>query len=296
LNGNTRFEQTWYGYTQQCAPQPVYYTLRRYSDAGGYRALVGEDQILAGTFVTITAVPPSGWHFVQWSGDFYTSSANPISFVVDHSGDITAYFEQDPPPPPPDPGPINNYDDSGCPQYTNCHSPIVLDLGDGGYQLSTKYDPVVFDIDATGSPIRLAWTASGAPMAFLALDQNGNGTIDDGSELFGNHTPLPSGVAANGFDALAQYDANHDGIVDANDPVWSSLLLWTDLNHDGISQAWEIVPVSQSSVTAIGLEYHWTGRRDQSGNTFRYESKVWIDNGHRSTSRPVYDIFFVAAR
>ena len=133
-------------------------------------------------------------------------------------------------------------------------------------------------------------------MAFLALDRNGNGKVDDGSELFGNHTPLPGGAsAANGFDALAQYDANHDGIIDVNDPIWSSLLLWTDLNHDGISQGWEIVPLNQSSVMAISLDYHWTGRRDVSDNTFRYESHVRMENGQHGDVRPVYDIFFVPA-
>jgi hypothetical protein len=292
--GHDRLEQTWYGYSQQCAPQPVYYTLRRYSDAGGYRALVGEDQILAGTYVTITAVPPSGWHFVQWSGDYYTSSANPISFVVDHSGDMTAYFEQDPPAPPHDPDII--YDDSGCPQYQNCHSPIVLNVGKGGYELTGKDDPVLFDIDANGRPIHMAWTAAGAPMAFLALDRNNNGKIDDGSELFGNHTPLPSGTSAvNGFEALAQCDANHDGVIDGNDPVWSSLLLWTDLNHDGVSQANEMASIGTSEVTGISVTDHWTGRRDGSGNTFRYESTVWMSGiGKRAVPRPVYDIFFAS--
>jgi len=131
-------------------------------------------------------------------------------------------------------------------------------------------------------------------MAFLALDRNHNGQIDDGSELFGDHTPLPGGAtAANGFKALVPYDANSDGIIDARDPIWSALLLWTDLSHDGISQASELLPVSQSTVDAISLDYHWSGRRDASGNHFRYESKVWMNHGGRqATPRPVYDVFF----
>lgn len=191
--------------------------------------------------------------------------------------------------------PIIIYEDSDCPQYQNCHSPVVLNLGSGKYEFSGKNDPVLFDIDATGEPIRIAWTAAGAPMAFLAFDRNNNGRIDDGSELFGNHTPLPDGgTARNGFAALVPYDANHDGVIDENDPIWSSLVLWTDLNHDGISQASELLPVNQSNVAAIGLDYHWTGRRDPSGNHFRYGSRVWMNHAPRATPRPVYDIFFVA--
>ncbi len=129
-------------------------------------------------------------------------------------------------------------------------------------------------------------------MAFLALDRNGNGTIDSGAELFGNHTPLASGgVAANGFIALAQYDSNGDGVIDARDPIWSSLLLWIDWNDDGISEPGELTPISQSSVTSISLSYHWTGRPDPTGNVYRYQATCAIG----SQNRPCYDIFFQRA-
>lgn len=49
-----------------------------------------------------------------------------------------------------------------------------------------------------------------------------------------------------------------------------------------------------SGLTAISLEHHWTGRRDSSGNAFRYKSKAWIeDKGKNATPRPVHEIFFV---
>jgi hypothetical protein len=177
-------------------------------------------------------------------------------------------------------------------------SPIVINMERGGYQLTGADNPVTFDIHATGSPIRMGWTTAGANEAFLCLDRNSNGVINNGAELFGNATILRNGSRArNGFDALSEFDENHDGVIDANDPVWSSLLLWSDLNHDGISQRAELMPIGETDVTAIGLDYHWTGRRDASGNRFRYESKVWMRRARgRPTPHPVYDIFFVSAR
>lgn len=182
--------------------------------------------------------------------------------------------------------PPPNRDNTGC---SSCDSPIVLNLGTGNYQTSPIDDPALFDVDADGMAERITWTARGTPMAFLALDRNGNGGIDNGSELFGNHTPLASGrSASNGFAALAEYDANGDSVIDSRDAVWKSLVLWTDANHDGISEMDELQPISSSKVEAVSLSYHFSGRTDPSGNVYRYGSTFVVD-GH---VRPCYDIFF----
>ena len=151
-------------------------------------------------------------------------------------------------------------------------------------------DPVEFDLDADGVLNRTAWTARGSQIAFLALDRNGNGGIDDGRELFGTATMLQSGLLAlNGFLALSEFDSNGDGVVDAVDAQWPSLLLWTDVNHDGLSQPEELRTVAASSIQGIGTEYRWTGRRDSHGNLFRYKGIAFFGHGRR----PIYDVFFI---
>jgi hypothetical protein len=156
--------------------------------------------------------------------------------------------------------------------------------------LSGADDPVSFDLDASGTPERVTWTARGSAIAFLALDRNGNGVIDNGSERFGNHTPLPSGgIAANGFAALAAFDDNHDGVIDASDAIWPHLLLWVDANHDGISQPDELTRLTDSGITRLALTDHWTGRRDAVGNTLRYEALFY----RGSVAHPYYDVYFV---
>jgi hypothetical protein len=134
-------------------------------------------------------------------------------------------------------------------------------------------------------------------MASLRVDRNGNGRVDDGSELFGNYTPLSDGrTAGNGFEALREFDDNGDGKIDARDTVWQRLLLWTDRNHDGVSQPDELTPIANSSVVSISVAYMWTGRRDRWGNTYRYESRVIVRAGDGSLlARPVYDIYFSRA-
>lgn len=173
-------------------------------------------------------------------------------------------------------------------------SPIVINFGSGGYRLTGADSPVTFDIAATGQAVRIDWTAAGADEAFLCLDRNHNGRIDDGAELFGTATPLQAGGRApNGFVALAELDDNHDGRIDEHDAIWSQLLLWRDANHDGISQPDELTPVAGSALVAISLDYHWTGRKDTWGNVFRYESQVIVQSaGTQPVPRPVYDVYF----
>ena len=86
-------------------------------------------------------------------------------------------------------------------------SPIIVDTGRDGYRLTSVKNGVHFDLNADGTPELTAWTRRDSDDAFLAMDRNGNGRIDDGTELFGNHTPAYADrtdvTALNGFEALA---------------------------------------------------------------------------------------------
>lgn len=89
--------------------------------------------------------------------------------------------------------------------------------------------PLVVQLDPA-TPIELAAPGidgvNAARTPWLVFDRNGDGaiTID---ELFGDATPLADGTyATNGFAALAQYDANGDGVIDARDPIFARLALW----------------------------------------------------------------------
>jgi hypothetical protein len=196
----------------------------------------------------------------------------------------------DPPPEPPSQCGGNTDFTSGC-------SPIVFNFERGAYRLTGLENPVLFDIAASGNPVHIGWTAAGADEAFLAVDRDHSGAIETGAELFGTATPLQSGApAGNGFVALLELDDDANGLIDERDSIWTSLLLWRDWNHDGHSQPAELSPMATSDMTAISLSYHWTGRRDRSGNFFRYTSTVFLTQRSvgGSTPRPVYDIFFVS--
>jgi hypothetical protein len=127
--------------------------------------------------------------------------------------------------------------------------PLVLDLdGDGietvGVNLSS---PILFDHNADGIRTGTGWIA--ADDGLLVLDRNGNGLIDNGTELFGDATPLPDGTtAADGFAALAPLDANGDGSVDAADPQFADLRLWRDLDQDAATDAGELHPLASLGI------------------------------------------------
>jgi hypothetical protein len=173
-------------------------------------------------------------------------------------------------------------------------SPIVVDVDGNGFSLSNAANGVVFNMLNDGVPLQLAWTAKGSTNAFIVLDRNGNGTIDIGAELFGDLTPQPTVDSPNGFLALAEYDkpgngGNGDGKITASDAIFSQLKLWQDSNHNGVSEASELRPLT-GVIEGIDLNYKETKRTDATGNQFRYRAKVYGPGGHQN-GRWAWDVF-----
>lgn len=178
------------------------------------------------------------------------------------------------------------------------YTPILIDVAGNGFSLTNAANGVDFDLTADGVIERLSWTSEGSDDAWLVLDRNQNGMIDDGAELFGNYTPQPvppDGEERNGFLALAVFDdlakgGNGDGQIDQRDAVFNRLRLWRDTNHNGVSDAGETRRLLVSPIRILELNYHESRRRDEYGNAFRYRAIVRDERGAQ-VGRWAWDVF-----
>ena len=177
-------------------------------------------------------------------------------------------------------------------------TPIVIDVLGNGFNLTNGVNGVRFDLNADGRARALAWTATTSDDAWLALDRNNNGSIDNGTELFGDVTQQAASDSPNGFQALAEFDkpdagGNGDGTISNLDSVFTSLRLWRDTNHNGISEASELHSLESLGVLTLHLDYKTSGRVDKFGNEFRYRSKVTDSRGVQ-LGRWAWDVLLVS--
>jgi len=145
---------------------------------------------------------------------------------------------------------------------SSASTPLVVSFD--GQHVAYSASSAMFDLNGQTS-VSTDWPTASTP--WLAMDVDGNGRIDDGSELFGSGVVLSSGAhATNGFAALAELDANHDGRIDANDPAFSKLVLWADANADRQSDDAELTSVASRGIVSIELSYKQLASCDARNN------------------------------
>jgi hypothetical protein len=157
--------------------------------------------------------------------------------------------------------------------------PLILDLDGNGIETIALTDSNVhFNFDGNGFAVRTGWAAPTDGM--LAIDHNGNGIIDDASELFGSPTQ-------DGFAVLETFDLNHDGVINASDEVFAQLRVWQDLNSDGVTDTGELRTLAEVGISSINLSRTaLTGTNNGHGRGFGATFN-WTD-GHAGTAETIY--------
>ncbi|HEX8640273.1 MAG TPA: VCBS domain-containing protein, partial [Allosphingosinicella sp.] len=135
-------------------------------------------------------------------------------------------------------------------------APVVLDLnGDGVDLIHLNASGVHFDQGADGTLNRTGWV--GAADGLLVLDRNGNGTVDNSSEI--SFVGDKAGATTD-LEGLVAFDSNGDGILGVGDARFAQFQVWQDSNQDGISQASELRTLAAAGIVSIDLDGQTTGQ------------------------------------
>ena len=165
--------------------------------------------------------------------------------------------------------------------------PVIVDLDGDGVETTPASGAAYFDHNGDGFAERTGWVA--ADDGLLVLDRNGNGRIDTGRELFGNHTLRGTGgEAGNGYEALAGVDANRDGKVDTSDPAFASLRVWRDQDRDGLSAPAELHTLASLNIRSLSTSFTESTVTDGQGNAHRQVGTYTRIDGSQGTTADVW--------
>jgi hypothetical protein len=156
-------------------------------------------------------------------------------------------------------------------------SPLVLDLNGDGVQTLSLDAGTQFDLLNIGSKQSVGWVDK--QDGLLVMDLNGDQLVNSGAELLGNNTKLADGsFAKDGWAALAQFDDNADGVIDAKDAAFANLKVWVDGNSDGASGLGELKSLADVGVQSINLNHDGV-MVEQNGNTLQGFSSYTTTDG-----------------
>lgn len=157
---------------------------------------------------------------------------------------------------------------------TKFKDPLVINLDTNIAQVSDQ--KFFFDLDCDGEEEEISSLQAGS--GFLALDLNGDGKINDGSELFGTKS-------GDGFKDLAKYDADGNGWIDEADPIWEKLLIWTkDENGEDKMYHLSDLGVGAIGLSRVGTQFSLNAEKTNETNAMIRKTGIFLyENGAVST-------------
>lgn len=170
------------------------------------------------------------------------------------------------------------YEENYVTSVKTFHDPLVINLDSNIAKVSDQ--KFFFDLDCDGKKEEISTLQAGS--GFLALDLNGDGEINDGSELFGTKS-------GDGFRDLSRYDADGNGWIDEADPIWEKLLIWTK-DEDGKDKLYHLsdLGVGAIGLSRVGTQFSLNSEKTNETNAMIRKTGIFLyENGTVSTIQHV---------
>lgn len=166
------------------------------------------------------------------------------------------------------------YEENMVTSITTFKDPLVINLDTNIAKVSDQ--KFFFDLDCDGEEEEISSLQAGS--GFLALDLNGDGQINDGSELFGTKS-------GDGFEDLSRYDLDGNGWIDEADPIWEKLLIWTkDENGEDKMYHLSDLGVGAIGLSRVGTQFSLNAEKTNETNAMIRKTGIFLyENGAVST-------------
>lgn len=155
--------------------------------------------------------------------------------------------------------------------------PLILNFDGNAAELTDQ--EFYFDLDCDGKKELISSLGNGS--GYLALDKNGDGVINDGSELFGPKN-------GNGFEELAAYDEDGNGWIDENDAIFNSLKIWCK-DENGNDRLYSLAEKGVGAICLqnVSTDFSLKNEKNETNGIIRNTGIFLYENGAAGTIQHV---------